>query len=123
MSGRAFWIVRGLGVAGIALVHLFNYAMADLLAPACFASHCDLGTGSEELDRQLHLDREFNRTMRDTLKWPILGSYEFFEQPLAAALPGAIGYFSNAAITLNSLVWGIGVWMLLERVLIRRGRK
>ena len=121
MSGRAFWIVRGLGVAGIALVHFFIYAMADLSAMACFGSHCDLGTGSEELDRQLRMDREFNRTTRDIMKWPILRFYEFVREPLIAAPPGAIGYFSTAAIVLNSLVWGVGVRVLLERLLIRRG--
>ena len=88
MSGRAFCIVRGLGVAGIALVHYFIYAMVELSVMACFGSHCDLGTGSEELDRQLRMDREFNRTIRDVMKWPILRFYEFVREPLVAACRG-----------------------------------
>jgi hypothetical protein len=120
MSGRAFWIVRCLGVAGIALVHFFICAMVNLSGMACFGSHCDVGTGSEELDRQLRMDREFSCTIRDTMKWPILRFYEFVWEPLSAALPGATGHLSNAAIVLNSLVWGIGVWVLLERLLMRR---
>jgi hypothetical protein len=121
MSGRAFWIVRGLGVVGIALVHFFIYVIVSLSVMTCLGSHCDLGTGSEELDRQLRMDREVHRTIRDVMKWPILGSFELVRQPLAAALPGATRYFSDAAIVLNSLVWGIGIWVLLERLLIRRG--
>jgi hypothetical protein len=121
MSGRAFWIVRGLGVAGIALVHFFIYAMVTLSVMDCFGSHCDLGTGSEDLDRQRRMDREINLTIRDIVSWPILRPYEFVREPLSAALPGAIDYFSTAAFFINSLVWGIGVWMLLERLLIRRG--
>jgi hypothetical protein len=120
MSGRAFWIMRCCGVVGIALVHLLIYMMLGLSVMACFGSHCDLGTGSEDLDRQLRMDREMNLTIREIMSWPILRTYKSVRDLIGVRLPQATDDFSTAAFLLNGLVWGIGIWVLLERVVLRR---
>ena len=67
------------------------------------------------------MDREINLTIREIMSWPILRTYESVRDMIGVHLPQAIDYFSTAALFLNGLVLGIGVWVLLERVVLRRG--
>lgn len=116
---RSLWFARILGVAFFSLVHLGVFMIAT---SAHLGGSLEKGPRGEELG-QVYLDSPKGRRTRaiiEAMSWPLLRPIEIAEYRMPGNVTSSPLWRAGEAAAFygNSLIWGIGLWAVLE-VLLR----
>jgi hypothetical protein len=121
MSSRdLIWAGRIGAIAVLALLHLMIFTGFII---ANIGGSLARGPGGVELGAAYYESPQGqrNRLAIDILEWPLLKPVQmarsYLPSQIAQSLPWRLA--EEASLFANSLVWGIGIWMLLE--LLARG--